>query len=98
MALLHHCSHLLLEEVARTRNRFWHSLASISETLNSIVVFGTYTHLTLTMLLLLLQLELRKRTWASWLVASPGPDWVVFAVALVAVMVLLPYVILAVYA
>ena len=75
-------------------------MASISETLNSIVVFGTYTHLALTilLLLLLLHLELRERTWASWLVASLGPVWVVFAVALVAVMVFLPYGLLTVYA
>ena len=74
-------------------------MASISETLNSIVVFGTYTHLALTiLLLLLLHLELRERTWASWLVASLGLVRVVFAVALVALMVHLPYLLLTVYA
>ena len=59
--------------------------------MHSIVVFGTYTHLTLAILLMQLQLELRE-----WI--RLGPDRVVFAVALVAVMVILPYVLLTVYA
>ena len=64
-------------------------MASISETLNSIVVFGTYTHLALPILLLLpLQLELSEWIRASWLVDSLGLVRVVLAVSLVVEQVL----------